>query len=1052
MKVFKKAISLLLCAIMMLSIIPLSNIEAEAATYTYPKISALKVPRIQQPGGDTTGMCHFNSIASIIAYRLGSYSYDGYSRTYSYGTDYAYSSDPIWQKMSDVNNGNMDPTYSFSKYPVKIETKKVSGNNAETYKLIYNQLKLGNPVVVYGPYHASVVIGYTASTNSLDASKFSVMEITKDGNWWSNSKSYFDSYANAPQTDRANNGPMPCYVTLSSWLSYCNVKISRISYCEGTPKNTLSVYYNANGGSISSDTYYLSSGNVYKTSDKSKLVHKWYYNDKQTNGLYDDTTFGLKRDGYTFVGWGTTPSGEFWFDKSDNTILPTDLNPDVKNGNCSMTLYAVWEEVPVYNYYELAYDANGGSGAPESLIFEENETVYISEEIPTRFGYTFDGWQTEDGWWYYPGQEAGFFESTVLYASWSKINVETDSSTLLVFDEDNTEYYVEFVPDESRYYVIETYDTDDDLDTVGTLYSSSEEVLTGADDYGNSRDFRISYYLNEGETYFIQVELYSAIDGETRLRVTPAYDVTFDPNGGYGAPETLTGDYKYTIPYEEPYRDGYTFLGWSSSADQDYLDVMPGDPIEIIGDVTLYAVWESNRCTISYKIDGENCGIDETFYPGDYVAISERIPEAFGKNFVGWSESGTTDDTVYYPGDVICFHEDIELNAIWNEYEINENTFTCYKLTASKPYCWIKFIPDTSGEHVIKSAYTDDGMVMDGYVYTEDMDCIAYEYGTEAVNEFKIICDLRAGETYYIAVITNTSEFGDTYLFAARTYSLYFDANGGTGAPAVCYGDAAYTIPDITPVREGYIFLGWSEDQNATEPREFMNDMINVRNETTLYAVWASVSASFAVLYDANGGTNAPKMQLVGSDDVGYVPNVIPTRVGYEFEGWCTQSDGTGQWYYPGNMLRTQTDMTNMVLYAIWSEISPVPTPDPEPDNDLHVEIKNPSTTKIDYKNGIILHAEISGELPDGARVVWETSNGNFKIDRSDDSSCRIMSSANGLTDITVKIVAADGEILAEDYVTMTSNAGFFQKIIAFFKSLFGIPPKVLPQIFKKVF
>lgn len=980
MESFKKAVSLLLCAIMMLSIIPLSNIEAEAATYTYPKISALKVPRIQQPGTDTTGMCHFNSIASIIAYRLGSYSYDGYSRTYSYGTDYAYSSDPVWQKMYDVNNGSMDPTYSFSKYPVKIESKKVSGNNSTTYKLIYDQLKLGNPVVIYGPYHASVVIGYTASTNSLDASKFSVMEITKDGSWWSNSKSYFDSYANAPQTDRATNGPMPCYVTLSSWLSYCGINITRISYCTGTPTNTLSVYYNANGGSISSDTYYLSSGLVYNSSDNSKKAQKWTYNKTQQYGLIDETTFGIYKDGYTFAGWSTSASGGTIFDEDDSTILPTDLNPNIVNGDCSMTLYAVWEEVPTDNYYELAYDANGGTGAPESLMFEENETVYISEETPTRFGYVFDGWQTADGWWYYPGQEAGFFESTVLYASWSKINVETDSSTLLVFNEDNTEYYVEFVPDESRYYVIETYDTDDDLDTVGTLYSSSEEVLTGADDYGNSRDFRISYYLSEGDTYFIQVELYNAMDGETRLSVTPAYDVIFDANGGYGAPETLTGDYKYTIPYEEPYRDGYTFLGWSLSAEQDYLDAMPGDPIEIIGDVTLYAVWESNAYTVSYRVNGEDWGIeDETFYPGEAVILSELIPEVFGKNFAGWSESGTMNDDVYYPGDVIYPDGNMVLNAVWKECKIHENTFTCYEFNEHNPYCWVEHIPDTSGEYVIKTTDTADGMIIAGYVYNEDMECVDYSYGSASDSNFKFTCNLTAGETYYIALLPIEGTAGDTYLFTARTRTLFFDANGGTGAPLAHDGDATYYIPDIIPVHEGYTFLGWSEYKNATAPQEFMNDMINIKEDTTLYAVWEK--------------------------------NDTPTP-----------------------------------------DPDPTPTPDPEPDNDLHIEIINPSTTKIKYKNGIILHSEITGELPEGARIVWETSNGNFKIDRSDNSSCRIMSSANGLTDITVKIVAADGEILAEDYVTMTSNAGFFQKIIAFFKSLFGILPEVLPQVFKKAF
>ena len=47
--------------------------------------------------------------------------------------------------------------------------------------------------------------------------------------------------------------------------------------------------------------------------------------------------------------------------------------------------------------------------------------------------------------------------------------------------------------------------------------------------------------------------------------------------------------------------------------------------------------------------------------------------------------------------------------------------------------------------------------------------------------------------------------------------------------------------------------------------------------------------------------------------------------------------------------------------------------------------------------------------------------------------------------------VDADGNIIATDTQTMTSKAGFFQKIIAFFKKLFGMT-KVYPEIFKGIF
>lgn len=39
----------------------------------------------------------------------------------------------------------------------------------------------------------------------------------------------------------------------------------------------LDVYYNANGGSINSDTYYLSSNDIYVKSSSSKFYQRWTY-------------------------------------------------------------------------------------------------------------------------------------------------------------------------------------------------------------------------------------------------------------------------------------------------------------------------------------------------------------------------------------------------------------------------------------------------------------------------------------------------------------------------------------------------------------------------------------------------------------------------------------------------------------------------------------------------------------------------------------------------------------------------------------------------------
>jgi hypothetical protein len=111
-----------------------------------------------------------------------------------------------------------------------------------------------------------------------------------------------------------------------------------------------------------------------------------------------------------------------------------------------------------------------------------------------------------------------------------------------------------------------------------------------------------------------------------------------------------------------------------------------------------------------------------------------------------------------------------------------------------------------------------------------------------------------------------------------------------------------------------------------------------------------------------------------------------------------------------------------------------------------YFDIKNPSTKSISYKSGIVLHIEEQKLIPEDAKYQWVASNSNFKTDVSaDGKSCTIISNANGDTTFTVKLVTESGTVLETETITMKSKAGFFDKLIAFFRSIFG-GNKVLPQ------
>ena len=133
----------------------------------------------------------------------------------------------------------------------------------------------------------------------------------------------------------------------------------------------------------------------------------------------------------------------------------------------------------------------------------------------------------------------------------------------------------------------------------------------------------------------------------------------------------------------------------------------------------------------------------------------------------------------------------------------------------------------------------------------------------------------------------------------------------------------------------------------------------------------------------------------------------------------------------------------------------------------IDLKFATPSTTTVKYGEKLILHIDTS-TLPEGTTVEWSVSGSNaFRL--SDENAvctlhrscvtCAVESIAKGSATITAKVVDKNGnavkdangnEISASQQ--LTSKAGFFQKLVAFFKKLFGsnmIIPYALEWIIK---
>lgn len=128
----------------------------------------------------------------------------------------------------------------------------------------------------------------------------------------------------------------------------------------------------------------------------------------------------IEREGYTLLGWDVNKSLDVPKYKPGETYTfkKSDFGYDGKAN--WLPMYAIWKE----NDYTITYDANGGDNAPAMQIKKKKVSATISEDIPTRAGYTFLGWATEansEKVMFKSGDKYKEDASLTLYAVWEPV-------------------------------------------------------------------------------------------------------------------------------------------------------------------------------------------------------------------------------------------------------------------------------------------------------------------------------------------------------------------------------------------------------------------------------------------------------------------------------------------------------------------------------------------------------------------------------------------------------------------------------------------------------
>lgn len=176
-----------------------------------------------------------------------------------------------------------------------------------------------------------------------------------------------------------------------------------------------------------------------------------------------------------------------------------------------------------------------------------------------------------------------------------------------------------------------------------------------------------------------------------------------------------------------------------------------------------------------------------------------------------------------------------------------------------------------------------------------------------------------------------TSDLSYTAYGKPQTYTVSYNANGGTGAPGNQIKTYGYvlTLSSQKPTRTGYIFNYWDGSDGGTY---YPGSSFGTDADTVLTAHWTPIT--YYVSYNKNKPgkashdvsgimTNSKHAYDNGISGNGYSNCLSSNQFslkGWSFKNWNTKADGTGVSYSNNSNIKNLTEKNGEVvtLYAQW--------------------------------------------------------------------------------------------------------------------------------------
>ena len=255
---------------------------------------------------------------------------------------------------------------------------------------------------------------------------------------------------------------------------------------------------------------------------------------------------------------------------------------------------------------------------------------------------------------------------------------------------------------------------------------------------------------------------------------------------------------------------------------------------------------------------------------------------------------------------------------------------------------WVVTIPATVDEDGVQTRTCSRCGETETRSYTADTVTITYDANGGSVNPASVkilkngsISSLptptRTGYTFNgwftaasggTKVTTSTTFSVDTTIYAQwtiLTYTISYDANGGTGAPAnqTKTHDVALTLSTTQPTRADASAGSYTVTLNANGGSVSTDKLTATRTTSYTFKNWNTAANGSGASYDAGASYTANAnlalyAQWNSSTITAAVTLPTPTRTGYIFKGWATSSTATS------GTTGSYTPTGDVTLYAAW--------------------------------------------------------------------------------------------------------------------------------------